>query len=855
MQARAPAFPVKKFMRFIFNLTRREIRSSWRRLLFFFLCIALGVGSVVALRSLIQNLTQAVGTDARALMTADIDVSSTSDFTPTEIAKIEETISKSGIVDGRNETITTSSMARPADAANENLKLVELKGIAPPFPLVGNFTLEGGKPFEFALIENGGAVVANILLEDLKVKIGDKIHIGEAEFTIRGSFDQEPGGTSGFRLGARVFVEKKAFDDAGITRNASRIRRGILYRTTENPTDLVRRLRETLTGTTVRVQSYRETQERLGEQFTRTENYLSLTGLLILVLGGVGVWNVARAFVEQKRKSVAVLKCLGASGNKIITVYLMQILTLGFVGSIFGILLAQLGLWLVGWQFAEVLPDNMTYIISFPTSGQGILLGVLISLLFSALPLLQVRNIKPKLLLRDENNVSLRKLDPAKWIFGALSLAGLLGLAVWQAGSFIVGAFFLAGLGLTSLVLYASAIVLTKLLRNVKNIGNFPIRQAVNSLYRPGNQTRIILLAVGLGAFVVLAVQSLQTNLVREFDFSRNQRLPSLFFIDIQKSQIDDLVKIIGERIGEKAEATPTVRARIAFVNGQPFDFQNSEVRQQQGQIGREFAVTYRPNMDNNESLINGAWWPENVESEVPEVSVEEDMAGRLKVTPGDSITFDISGRKITTRVANIRKLDLRNTRTAFVFVFRPGVLEKAPQSYAATVLSRVPATERQRLQREILEKFPNVQVFDVADIVSTVQKLVSNFVLAISFVGSFVILSGILILIGSVALTKSQRIYENAILKTLGAKRLTLAAILMTEYGLMGLLSGIIGAGFAVLLSYAVSKYVLAIDWVFDPWLTVTGILATAGLVMLVGSIASFDVLFRKPLATLRSQ
>nr|MBA2334582.1 FtsX-like permease family protein [Blastocatellia bacterium] len=486
---------------------------------------------------------------------------------------------------------------------------------------------------------------------------------------------------------------------------------------------------------------------------------------------------------------------------------------------------------------------------------QGILLGVAISLLFSALPLLQVRNIKPKLLLRDENNDSLRKLDPAKWIFGALSLAGLLGLAVWQAGSLKVGVFFLAGLGLTSAVLYFSAVLLTWLLRRSRNLGSFALRQAVNSLYRPGNQTRIILLAVGLGAFVVLAVQSLQTNLIREFDFTRNQRLPSLFFIDIQKSQIEDLVRLIEERIGEKAESTPTVRTRIAFINGQPFDFQQREVRQQQGQIGREFAVTYRANLDENESVIEGEWWRGNVNQEHPQVSVEEEMATRLKVSVGDSMTFDISGRKITAQVANIRKLDLRNTRTAFVFVFRPGTLEQAPQSFAATVLTRIPATERQRLQREILNSFPNVQIFDVADIVAVIQKLISNFVLAISFVGSFVILSGILILVGSIALTKSQRIYENAVLKTLGAKRLTLASILIAEYGLLGTLAGIIGSGFAVLLSFAVSRFVLDIDWEFDPVLMLTGILATAILVMIVGTIASFDVLFRKPLATLRSQ
>ena len=496
----------------------------------------------------------------------------------------------------------------------------------------------------------------------------------------------------------------------------------------------------------------------------------------------------------------------------------------------------------------------MQYSIQFSTAAQGLILGVLISLLFSALPLLQVRNIKPNLLLRDENNKNLRKLDLTKWIFGILSLAGLLGLAVWQAGSFIVGNFFLIGLGLTTLVLYFAAVLLTWVLKKFRNFGSFSIAQAINSLYRPGNQTRIILLAVGLGAFVVLAVQSLQSNLVREFDFTRNQSLPSMFFIDVQRSQIDEFKNLVANKTGEEPEIIPTVRARISYVNGEPIDYKNKEVREQQGQIGREFAVTYRADLDQNETVIAGDWW-EGEKKDVLQVSVLDSMAENLKVGLGDSITFDISGRNITAQVANIRKIDARNSRTLFMFVFRPGILESAPQSFIANVLKRIPATERQRLQRDVIDEFPNVQIIDVAEIIEAVQNLVENFVMAISFVGSFVILSGILILIGSVALTKSQRIYENSILKTLGAKRGTLTAILFAEYGILGIMAGIIGAVFATALSFAVATYVLKIEWEFNLGLMLLGILITALLVMIVGAIASFDVLFKKPLSTLRSQ
>ena len=838
-------------MQFIFNLFRREIRSSWRRLLFFFLCIAVGVGSVVALRSLIQNLSRAVAGDARQLLTADFEVSSTNPFTPSEVSAVESVINKSNAVEARNETMTTSSMAR----SGEGFQNVELKGIEPPFPLVGNFVLSGEKPFDFSLIENRGAVVQTLLLEKLNLKIGDSVEIGAAKFEIRASFDEEPGGASGFRLGPRVFIEKKAFDEAGLTRFGSRIRRRILYRTSNDPTAIISELRAALKGTTLTVASYKEAQENLGEQFARTENYLSLTGLLILVLGGIGVWNVARVFVEQKRKTVAVLKCLGADSRKVFAVYLSQILTLGFLGSLFGVALAQMTLWLARYQFGDALPENMSYALHFASAWQGVVLGILISLLFSVLPLLQIRHIKPNLLLRDSANEKLGRLDWTRLIFAVLTLGGLLGLAVWQAGSLKIGAAFLASLAVTSLILYAAATWLTWLLRKTKKFSSFAVAQAVNSLYRPGNQTRVVLLAVGLGAFVVLAVQSLQSNLIREFDFTRNQKIPAIFMVDIQKSQVEPIVSLATQATGETVTPIPTVRARIALVNGQPFDFEQKNVRQQQGQIGREFAVTYRPKLDENELVTSGKFWDATASTGETEVSVEEGLSSNLKIGIGGVITFDVLGRRINARVTSIRRIDLRNTRTAFVFVFKPGALENAPQTFVLPILKKLPATERLRFQRQALELAPNIQIFDVADILTAVTKLINNFVLAISFVGSFVIFTGILILIGSVALTKSQRIYENAVLKTLGARRASLLTILFAEYAVLGLLAGIIGAVFAALLSFVVTKYIFEFNWEFDFKLLIYGVLSTAVLVMIIGTLASFSVLFKKPLAVLRSQ
>jgi putative ABC transport system permease protein len=844
-------------MSFIFNLTLREIRSSWRRLLFFFVCIGIGVGSIVALRSLVSNLNRAIASEARNSLTADVEVSSTAPFSEAEIAAINRAVAANqNSVEARDESILTSTMARPADETKSGSMMLELKGVEPTFPLVGEFRLSDGRAFDYALLQNGGALASPLLLERLNLKIGDRLRIGAQDFEIRGAFAEEPGGVTGFRLGPRVFIEQKAFDAAGLNQFGSRNRRRILFRTVESPDALTEALRAELkmVGSVATARSYKEAQENTSRSFERAENYLSLTGLVVLVLGGIGVWNVARVFVEQKKQSVAVLKCLGASGARVILVYLLQILSLGFLGSLFGALLAQAALWAIRGNFAASLPPNLNYNLRAAAIFQGIALGLTVSALFSLLPLLKIRSIKPRLLLRDQTGSESAKFDFVTWIIGALSVVGLLLIAIWQAGSWKIGIYFLLGLAATAGVLYATAFLLTKLLQTLRFAPSFALRQAVGSLSRPGNQTRVVLLAVGLGAFVVLAVNNLQSNLIREFDFTRTNSLPTLFLIDIQRAQADELKNLIQSEIGETVEYIPAVRGRIAEIDGRPVDEQNREIRQQSGQIGREYVLTYRPRLIGDEEIVAGKFWDETPSSE-PEVSLEENLRDALKVNLGSTITFDILGQRLAARVTSFRKLDVRNPRSTFLIVFRPGALEAAPQTFLAPLFAQLDAPARTALQRKIVDKFPNVSVFDTADTVAAVKRLLDNITLAVSFVGGFVFLSGALILIGSIALTKFQRVYENAILKTLGAQRKTLFAILLAEYAVLGAAAGIIGASAAAGLSYAVARYVLEIGWRFESALFLLGLALTVLLVTLVGALASFDVLLRKPLATLRSQ
>ncbi|MBC7912017.1 MAG: ABC transporter permease, partial [Pyrinomonadaceae bacterium] len=522
-------------MKFIFQMARREMRSSWRRLLFFFLCIGIGVGSIVALRSTIQNINRAMASEARTLLTADVQIDSTREWKP-ETRAIIERAAQTLPIRARTETIESNTMVRPADLAREGALMVELKGIEPPYPLYGEFKLADGRQFDHSLLSNNGAVVAPLLLERLQLKVGDKIKIGESTFEIRGQFEREPGGGSGFRLGPRVFIERGAVEATGLVGFGSRARRRILLQVQEGVLEtVVQSLRNELKGQLVTVNSYRDSQENLSEQFSRTENYLSLTGLIVLVLGGVGVSSVTRVFIEQKKKTIAVLKCIGGTGRKIISAYLAQVITLGFLGSILGIVLAKGALLLVKSYLAESLPPNMSFELSLGAVAQGLGLGLLISILFAALPLLRIRHIKPNMLLRDDaGNDVRRRFDLTRWVTALMMTLGLLLVASWQAGSIRVGLFFLAGLGVAAAALYVTAILIVRLVSRVRHIRSFAVRQAVNSLYRPGNQTRVIIMAVGLGVFVVMAIQSLQTNLLNEIDITRRTNLPNMFLIDIQ---------------------------------------------------------------------------------------------------------------------------------------------------------------------------------------------------------------------------------------------------------------------------------------------------------------------------------
>jgi putative ABC transport system permease protein len=843
-------------MRFVLRMAVRETRAAWRRLLFFFLCIAIGVGSIAALRSAIQNVRAVLTGEARTLLAADLLVTSAQPLSAEARATIAGRLAASGAT-ARTESIETPTMARPADEGRAAARMVELRAVQPDFPLYGRVELAGGQRYSHALLRDRGALVRAELLTGLGVAVGDRILVGGQPFTIRGVIENEPGSRAGgFSFGPRVLIDHDAMRETGLLSFGSRARYALMARVPEpRLAALVKGLQADLRNTFVGVRSFKTTEDDIGEDLARAENYLSLVGLAVVILGGIGVSSVTRVFIDQKLKSIAVLKCVGAGTVQVVSVYVVQVLLLGLGGSLVGLGLGRAALAAVPDRLGSApssfaLPHELTWEASLQAVG----IGVLISLLFSLVPLLGVRHVKPSLLLRHEAPPP-QGID---WVRVAAVLgvaAGVVALAAWQAASWRIGLAVCAGLAALALVLHLAGLGLVRVVAPFSRSRSFALRHAVLHLNRPGNQTRVVLLAVGLGAFFILGIRGVQANLLREFSIEVTEDMADMFLIDVQRDQVAPVRTFLASRVAHPPLVIPVMRARVTQVRGAATTLESLEDVRGKGSLAREYTVTYRAGLERNERVTAGRFWPATPSGEA-EVSIEQSIHDRFRIGVGDRIRFDVLGQPVVATVTSVRKVNWRDSRAGgFMFVFRPGVLDRAPHTFIAPVRGPASVEARALLQRDLVTAFPNVSVIDVREVLGTVRAVLGNVTLGISVVGGLVLFTGILILVGAVAMTKFRRVYEAAILKTLGASSRLVGSVLLVEYGLLGLLAGGVGALGGAVLGWALSRYVFEIPWEPAVADTLAGLALTTVLVAVVGLVSSLDVLRRKPLATLRAE
>ncbi|MFQ5449513.1 MAG: ABC transporter permease [Nitrospinaceae bacterium] len=846
----------------ILFLILAECKGAWNRFIFFLICITLGVGAVMTIKSFAGLLDRAIHKESKSLLAADIAIQGSWEQNPKDIE-----FEKQALPPGTDFLFIKElhAMARHGNSGTSEgpsgaSLLVELKAIPlfpPHYPLYGKLETRPQRPIQ-ELLSGRGAVVEPSFLLRTDLKVGDRFHLGRVRVRITGTVLSEPDRISrAFSIGPRVFLSRHTLEEARLILPGSRVKHRTLIRLP--PAASVEKaasvLKKGLSDKSVRLRTYKDMQSALTASIQRIGQYLGALGVIALILGGIGVAMIIRTFMTQKLDTIAILNCLGASSRTLFNIYLLQSLLLGMLGSLLGVALGYGMQYLLPSKLVGLLNIQVRPEFSWVPAAQSLSLGLVTTLLFCVWPLTRAVRTRPLRLFRrnfEEEELS-RGSRRERWAMGFSFLVILSLIVVWQAGSVKRSAVFLLALGIAVLILRTASLLMLRFLKKMPPSQSMTWRYGLSNLFRPNNQAVSIITCLGLGIMLVLTVRLVQMDMIAMLQSNTETTPPNYFFIDIQPDQADRFVEIV-DRVapGAERELVPLVRSRFYSADGRKArEWKFTNRQEEEWFIHRTFVLTYmtRPPPRDN-IIVKGKWWSLE-QASIPQVSLEEDAARRLGVSIGSRITMDIQGILVTAAVTNIRRVNWKNMRTNFYMIFSPGALQSAPITFVATV--HVPRDQELKLQQAVVKALPNITALSTRDIVNTVQTVVNKLKTLVDFMSVFSIAAGGFILFGSVASTRFRRLKESAILKILGARRKTVAGILGVEYATLGTIAGILGAGLSLALSWAIMKFLVKSSGHLYPGVMAWTLVLTILFTTLLGVASSWDVLRQKPFKTLR--
>jgi putative ABC transport system permease protein len=856
--------------RFVVAMAWRESRAARRRLFLLVLAVAVGVSALVAINSFTVNLQASVRTQAQALLGADLSLASGQRFS-TRTEEMLQELERAARDAGRGEPVrtarSTSFGAMAFFPRTSGTRLVQVTAVEPGFPYYGRIDTDPPGEWE-RLAETGGALVDPSLLAVLGAQPGDTLALGDARLPVRGTVVNVPGDV-GIRaaFGPRVFIPAGRLDETGLIVRGSRARYEVLFQLPPgvNAQRLADRFRSRFQAERASLRTVSEDQDRLTDTLSRLGNYLGLVALVALLLGGLGVASAVHVFIKRKLESVAVMRCLGASAGTVFAVYLAQAAVVGLVGSVVGAVLGVLVQMILPRLLRDLLPVDVVYAPSASAIAGGVGVGLWVAVVFALLPLLALRRVSPLQALRRPYEGETRPPRDAAQLGVLVALAAsVVTLAVLQAGAVGPGLAFAGGIGVALLALWLAAFALTRGLRRF-----FPSRlpylwrQGLANLYRPANQTLLVVLALGFGAFLLGTLLLVQQNLLRDLRVDGGAERPNLALFDIQPDQRASVEQALRDEGLPVRPLVPIVPMRIQSVKGVAAAQLLAGVASEQKARGkwalrREYRSSYRDALTSSEQLVAGElWrpgeWKDRTDGPVP-VALDVSLLRELDVKVGDEIVWDVQGRSVPTRVAAVRDVKWARFEPNFFVVFPEGPLDAAPQTYVALTRLDDPV-RRGLLQRRLVEKHPNVSALDLAQVSHALETLVDRVTLAIRFMALFSLGAGIVVLVGAVAASRSQRVREGALLRTMGASRQQLLRILFAEYASLGLLASATALVLAGVASYALVR--LRFDTPFSlPLLALGGLgVLVVALTVAVGLFGSTEVFRRAPLEVLRAE
>lgn len=835
--------------KWVWKMAYRDARKNFSRLFLFISSIIIGIAALVSINSFNINLQRSIDEQAKDLLGADLVVNANNQFED-DLRAIFDSIP------GQQATEASTASMAMFMTSSPGTRLIRIVALEGDFPFYGDLETSPGNAYQI-MKQGAYAMVDANLASHYDISSEDSIRLGNKVFKVAGEVSKIPGG-GGIQatFTPSVYISMDNLDSTGLVQFGSRVNYKQYFKldTKEQVEAAVSQVKPLVKKYGHTSETVEDRKNNLGEGFENLYRFFNLLAFIALILGCIGVASSVHIYVREKREMVAVLRCIGTSGWQAFNIFFVQTVVLGIIGSTLGVLLG------LGIQFAlppllkEFIPLDLDLHIAWSAVVEGLLLGLMISLLFSVLPLVAVRFVPPLSVLRT-NYEPLRTFSKVRILVIVLIILFPLAFATYQSESFLVGGAFFGAL----LVAFGClALVANLLMKVVKRFfpqnWSFVWRQSLANLFRPNNQTLVLVVVIGLGAFLIATLNIVQNSLLNQVEFVGRENQSNTILFDIQPQQKEGVIKLTRDNNLPIQQVVPIITCRLSSVAGKTItEIQNDTTDAiPNWAITREYRVTYRDTLTASETMEKGV--VQSISNDSIYVTISSGMQENLQVDVGDSIVFDIQGIPVTTYISGIRDVEWPKDPPNFIFVFPTGVLEEAPQIFVLT--TRIDKkVEANSYQRELVSLFPNVSLIDLRLVLATIDEFFDKVSFIIQFMALFSIITGLVVLAGAVINSKYLRLKENVLLRTIGAVKKQIWGMTILEYGYLGFFAGFTGISLSVVSGWALSIYFFEVVFLPDIASLLLIWLGVMMLTIFVGWFNTRDVINRSPLEVLRKE
>ncbi|HMF72838.1 MAG TPA: FtsX-like permease family protein [Flavitalea sp.] len=836
----------------LIKMAWRDSRRNRSRLFLFISSIILGIGVLVAIYSLSDNVKADIDNQAKTLIGADLVIDNNKPVDPA----LQPLLDSIGDRKAHERSFASMVMFKKT----QGTRLVQVRALEGDFPFYGKLeTRPAAAAKEFR--SNQQALVDKTLMLQFNAKPGDSIKVGEVTFMIAGVLNKAPGSTGiSTSVAPSVYIPMKYLDATKLQQKGSRISYRFYYKF-DRATDvekLVSSIEPRLEKDGFDFETVESRKRNTGRTFEDFTQFLSLIGFIALLLGCIGVASSIHIYIREKLNSIAILRCLGVNGRQAFLIFLIQIVVIGFIGSVVGAILGIAIQQILPAVVKDFLPVEISVNLSWKAIAEGIGIGVIISALFALLPLVSIRNVSPLNTLRLSVEETTPKRDYMRWMIYALIILFIYGFTYLQMRSFQRAAVFTISILGSFLLLSAMARLLMWAVRKYfPNSAGYLLRQGLANLYRPNNQTLILIVAIGLGTSFISTLYFVQNILLSRVTLSASANQPNMVLFDIQTGQKEKVAELTRSFNLPVINEVPIITTRLEEINGKT----GAQVRLDSNSkipsraFEGELRVTYRDTLTDSEKITEGDWPSKKSPGDsTVYISMEEGYARRINVKVGDKMLFNVQGALIPTVIGSLREVDWNRVQTNFRVVFPEGVLEKAPQFHV--LITRIPSPEiSAKFQQAVVTSFPNISIIDVGLILSVLDDILDKIGFVIRFMAAFSIITGLVVLVASVLLSKYQRIRESVLLRTLGGTRRQILIITALEYFLLGALAAFTGIIISLAGGWALSRFTFKTPFVVPVLPIVIIFFMVSIITVLIGLFNSRGILNRPPLEVLRAE